>query len=170
MNWHMLIALIIAHLLADFPLQTDYIYTLKVRGNWGIIPHVLVHVVVTAFLLATPLHYWPLLLGIFVSHYLIDWLKLHLPCPNPVRAFLLDQAMHLVTLTGFALWMPSVQVIIPPHILLLLFPYALIPALLVFHSIRKSSHQRGLSPANCRTLARLAGFPLLITLLFLRGG
>ncbi|MCI0398497.1 MAG: DUF3307 domain-containing protein, partial [Chloroflexi bacterium] len=70
-----LATLLLAHLIADFPLQTNRIYALKIRSNAGIALHVGIHLAVTILLLKNALADWLLLLILAVSHFTLDWLK-----------------------------------------------------------------------------------------------
>ncbi|MCL5037223.1 MAG: DUF3307 domain-containing protein [Chloroflexi bacterium] len=91
--------LILAHLLADFAFQTDYIYRIKTRGWAGLIIHGLVFAL-SSFVLCAPVIadvFWPVLL-ITVFHVVVDWSKIHLISKLKIGytlSFLLDQAMHI---------------------------------------------------------------------------
>ncbi|MBV7338501.1 DUF3307 domain-containing protein [Chloroflexi bacterium TSY] len=67
--------LLLAHLLADFPLQTNAVARLKMKGGWGLAPHILIHVAVLALLLQDPIRQGTLLLVLGCTHWLIDWIK-----------------------------------------------------------------------------------------------
>ena len=54
--------LLLAHLVADFPLQSNKIVRMKNQGNKGLGIHVAVHVVVLLLLIKDPLQYWPAIL------------------------------------------------------------------------------------------------------------
>lgn len=60
--------LLLAHLLADFPLQTNRIFRLKVTSNAGLALHVLIHVAMAALLLRQPAQHLNLLLALGVAH------------------------------------------------------------------------------------------------------
>jgi uncharacterized integral membrane protein len=79
---NLLAALLLGHLIGDFPLQTNQIYRLKNKSWLGIVLHAVVHVVITALLICQPLSVWPLFVYLGVLHFLIDLLKLRLPI-NP---------------------------------------------------------------------------------------
>ncbi|NJO07801.1 MAG: DUF3307 domain-containing protein, partial [Chloroflexaceae bacterium] len=56
---HLLITLLLAHLFADFPLQTNRLARLKRTSLKGVLIHVLIYMVVTAFSVAiSHLHFW----------------------------------------------------------------------------------------------------------------
>ena len=83
--------LLLAHLLGDFPLQTDRIFALKLKGGIYLLPHVLVHVVITAILLRDLGEVWPLLLALGIFHFAIDWFKVTTTLVSPDIDFLIDQ-------------------------------------------------------------------------------
>lgn len=95
--------LLAAHLLADFPLQPDWLIERK-RQLPYLIGHLLIVAVTAGALLGTP--HWPLL-GILVgTHALMDAVKLYL-LPDTLGAFLLDQFVHLAVIVGLAVAFPS---------------------------------------------------------------
>ena len=94
----LLTTLLLAHLLADFPLQTDTIALGKATSIRILLLHVLVHVMVLWSLLGFDWATWPLVIGLGTAHLLIDWLKPRLPNSNSARGFLLDQLAHLTSI------------------------------------------------------------------------
>ncbi len=169
---HVFIALILGHLLADFPLQINTIYAFKFRGWWGLIPHVLVHVLVTSLFFIQPARFWPLFLSLFLTHYVIDWGKLHWATNRPSRAFLIDQGLHAMSLFLMAVLLPAPPVLLPLGVLIGLSIYALFPAMLVFRTIRTSERTAvqgaALRGQEWMRTARMVGFSLVLTLLVLR--
>ena len=124
--------LLLAHLLGDFPLQTDKIYALKLKGGLHILPHIFVHVLVTGLLLNDWRTSWPLLLALGVIHFGIDWFKVAVPLVSPDVDFIIDQAMHLATLFLLASWMPFVTPLLPMNVTLWGAALSLIPAVMMF--------------------------------------
>jgi len=96
-------ALLLAHALADFTLQTNWINANKAR------PHVMaLHgliVWITAHL-ALGHVYAPALAALTLAHILIDAAKTYSKFNN-LPAFLMDQSAHLATLLAVAVWMPD---------------------------------------------------------------
>ncbi|MDP8262862.1 MAG: DUF3307 domain-containing protein [Candidatus Ancaeobacter aquaticus] len=96
------IRLVLAHFIADFPLQTNYIYSLKIKGHWGLFVHSFM-IFIVAVLFAVPfLHLWSvwvLLITIAVLHYIIDWSKTvlnkYITKKNIFTGFIADQVVHL---------------------------------------------------------------------------
>lgn len=93
--------LLLAHFIADFPIQTNKIYFLKTKYPWGSFLHSGIFVIVAALLL-WPLWYrpdlWLFLLFLFVSHGLQDLLKIIYNRKNSrdtIWLFLLDQVLHI---------------------------------------------------------------------------
>lgn len=117
-----LATLLLGHLLADFPLQTNKIFQLKNEGMRGLLIHVAIHLVITALLIVEPLRNWSVLFALGVSHLIIDSLKVYRPTTPQAPGFILDQVAHimvLVLLVAFA----------PPFEVVEITPYLFYPAL-----------------------------------------
>jgi hypothetical protein len=96
-----LICLVTAHVLGDFMLQTSR--DARTKRQWTtLLKHTVIHAGL-AYLLAGLWTNWLLPLAVFISHTVIDAIKSRLEEPGP-RAFLLDQAAHLVALAALAAW------------------------------------------------------------------
>ena len=133
---NLLLTLLIAHLFADFPLQTNTLARLKEKHWFGVLLHVMVHMAVMALLLDKSNRYWALLLGIGVVHFVIDVIKLLYPGAKGIAYFLLDQALHVTTLWlasiwAQRIWQPAPVGILPDAWLLPLVLGASIPASMV---------------------------------------
>ena len=93
--------LLLAHVIADFPLQTKQIFKVKMNTEWGVILHTII-VLIFSILFTFPylenLKVIAMLLIIFLSHTVIDKLKQKYSkkanTPN-LKLFLLDQVLHL---------------------------------------------------------------------------
>ena len=125
------LALLLAHLLADFPLQTNRIFRLKVAGNAGLVLHVLIHLLMTALLVGRPLHHLDLLGVLGVMHFVVDWTKLRFPGERQWPGFLLDQLAHLISLGLLALWQPEVTAVLSLWVMFPLILLVSLPALLM---------------------------------------
>lgn len=129
--------LILAHLFADFPLQSNAIAKLKKYYLSGVFLHVSIYTAVTALLLDNRLQYWPLILGLGVIHFLIDGAKIRFQQGNDgTLAFLVDQSLHLASMLVAAylahyFWTPAPQGILPTDWLLAALLAAFIPAAMV---------------------------------------
>jgi len=93
--------LILAHFIADFPLQSDKIFALKSKHKWGILPHIFISFITNLFI-AFPFlgfkNFWVAVFFLAIIHYLLDWLKILLTqklLSDSVLIFLLDQAFHI---------------------------------------------------------------------------
>ncbi len=99
--------LYLAHLLGDYPFQTDKMVQAK-RTWWGLISHVAVHFAVLLFVVGeyrTDL--WFYLLVLTAIHYAIDNFKNVLAKHKPdwiFGGYLLDQFLHLLSIIGVTLW------------------------------------------------------------------
>lgn len=122
--------LLLAHLVADFPLQTNSIVKMKNNGFKGLGLHVLIHVLVLALLIKNPLHYWPMLLILATAHFITDWAKVHMHHKLQTPGFIADQIIHILTLVILASIMPEVQSTLPEWFLFPAIILALIPAFL----------------------------------------
>jgi hypothetical protein len=127
-----LATLLLAHLIADFPLQTNSIFKMKVAGTRGLTIHVAIHVLTTALLIHHPWQYWPILLLLGVIHYFIDWAKLRLSGERKAPGFVIDQIVHVITLVVVARWLGDITAVLPLWFLLLALILAFIPAILTF--------------------------------------
>ncbi|MCB0186690.1 MAG: DUF3307 domain-containing protein, partial [Caldilineaceae bacterium] len=81
-------ALLLGHLLADFPLQTTWIYQYKTKSWKGILIHTAIHVLVTACLVKPLLQALPLLILLGILHFLTDYTKVRIPARQQSPGFL----------------------------------------------------------------------------------
>ncbi|MFH1012491.1 MAG: DUF3307 domain-containing protein [Candidatus Peregrinibacteria bacterium] len=101
---------IVAHFLADFPLQTCPLADYKKTHFFGMAIHSLMHVVISAILLIPFLHekkVWISILVIVIFHYLFDKVKIFLNQRFKVNEFLtylFDQAAHLLIIILIAVY------------------------------------------------------------------
>ena len=123
-------ALLLAHLLADFPLQTNQIFRLKIAGNMGLVLHVLIHLLVAALMLQMPGQHIDLLLLLGAAHFVTDWIKVRFTGNPQWPGFVLDQLAHLAAIALIAVWRPRVTAVFPLWLLLPLILLVLLPALL----------------------------------------
>ncbi|WP_299030783.1 DUF3307 domain-containing protein [uncultured Sulfitobacter sp.] len=98
----LLIALVTAHLLADFVFQTTHMVLNKQRPAIMLM-HGLHVFALTALFSGGAMQ---LSLGIALSHVAIDMVKVHL-APDNLRSYLLDQAAHLTVLLLAVMWLPD---------------------------------------------------------------
>lgn len=124
------LALLLAHLLSDFPLQTNRVFRMKLQGHRGLALHVAIHMLVTALLLERYWQFWPTLLLLGVMHYGTDWLKLRYAQTPLTPGFLLDQLAHFLTLFLIVFITPSMTTYLPLWFLIPAVLLAFIPALL----------------------------------------
>lgn len=98
--WYIFLWLIIAHILADFPLQTNRVFAARYKYKFGGIIHVSIHYIVGLILLFPYLASWEFWLSftaVTIIHYFIDTIK-----KGNIWAFVLDQVSHLIVLAGVA--------------------------------------------------------------------
>ena len=93
--------LLLAHIIADFPLQTNQIFKVKTNTEWGVLIHTLI-VLIFSILFTFPYLEDPkviiIILVIFLSHTVIDKLKMEYSKKTKnqsIRILLLDQALHI---------------------------------------------------------------------------
>ncbi|MDZ7263883.1 MAG: DUF3307 domain-containing protein [candidate division KSB1 bacterium] len=120
--------LVLAHFVADFPLQSDKIFALKSKYKWGLLPHVFISFLaslIVAFPYVQSIHFWYVISFLAVIHLLLDWLKLLATqklTGDSLVIFLLDQFLHL-----FFIWLACAHIFyVPPpqvdnHPLLMLY-------------------------------------------------
>lgn len=102
MNIDILLRLLVAHIIADFFLQTDYLCKLKKsRPNLGIPLHSLIQALFS-YLCVAEWGNFIIPTIIFVTHGLIDWYKIkHMK--ESVRNFIIDQALHIFIIIGISI-------------------------------------------------------------------
>jgi len=100
--------LLLAHVIADFPMQTSQIFKIKMNTQWGVILHTLIVLIFSIFF-AFPYLEDPkviiILLLIFLSHTVIDKLKMEYSKKTKnqsIRILLLDQALHIAIIAVLA--------------------------------------------------------------------
>ena len=130
MNTFIILAL--AHLIADFPLQTNRVFKLKNEGHLGLLIHVIIHLLVASLLISQPWRYWSALAFLGVAHYLTDWAKLRLPDSNQPASFLVDQLIHFITIGIIALWLPTLPAVLPMWLMVIGLVLAFIPGIMTF--------------------------------------
>ncbi|MEZ4869097.1 MAG: DUF3307 domain-containing protein [Caldilineaceae bacterium] len=134
---HLLITLLLGHLLADFPLQTNGLAKLKKKSLGGVFLHVLIYMTITALLLRAPFTYWPLIVGLGAVHFTIDTLKMYCNLKNEVLCFVIDQILHFITVAlavvlAYRTWNEVPVGILSNHVLIGTFLCAFVMALMVF--------------------------------------
>src|SRR5580704_6447009 len=125
-TYNLFLAIYLAHLLTDFVFQTTRIVSNKHRRQWraylihGLTHYVAILAIVT---LADPyrlptLSFQLLAVSLSLVHLLVDWGKVSFTkshrIPDNALAFLLDQAIHLLTVIGavFLLVRPSLETLV----------------------------------------------------------
>jgi len=93
--------LLLAHIIADFPLQTNQIFKIKTNTEWGVLIHTLI-VLIFSILFAFPyledIKVIIVIVVIFLSHTVIDKLKMEYSKKTKnqsIRILLLDQVLHI---------------------------------------------------------------------------
>lgn len=124
--------LLLTHLLADFPLQTNRIFRMKLSGHKGLALHVAIHLLVASILIQQVWQYVGLLLFLGVSHYLTDWMKVRLqPVDTPqFKGFMIDQMVHLCILGLMSWWEPALLSALPVQFLVPAIVITAVPAFL----------------------------------------
>lgn len=106
MNVLVLIKLLVAHVIGDFFLQTDTICQGKnSRGERRLI-YLAIHSginAVLAYIFVAKWECWQILLVVFFTHYLIDFVKSSLNT-NSVWVFLIDQLAHFAVICSLWVW------------------------------------------------------------------
>lgn len=103
--------LLLAHLLADFPLQPMWLVRSKER-TWGLAVHGAIHFL-TALLLVGSARatLWPQVLALAGFHFTVDVIKYRMSFTRPlwsVLSYFVDQAIHILSLIVVAGWIATV--------------------------------------------------------------
>ena len=133
----LLTTLLLAHLFADFPLQTNGLAKLKKESLLGVFLHVLVYVIITALFLADPLRHWELIGALGIVHFLIDALKTCYKQTFEPYYFVFDQCLHflsiaLATYLALLYYQQPPATIVPFGVVTVALVCALLLALMVF--------------------------------------
>ena len=100
--------LLLAHIIADFPMQTNQIFKVKTNTEWGVLIHTLIVLIFSIFFVFPYLEdpkVIIIILIIFLSHTMIDKLKLKYSKKTKnqgIRILLLDQALHIAIIAVLA--------------------------------------------------------------------
>ena len=133
----MLATLLLAHLLADFPLQTDWIYKFKNNHWFGVLLHAMIHVTVTGALLRDRIAAWPYLVILGGLHFACDWTKVRYFGQSSRCVFLIDQAIHVIILIGLTSIMSTMPRLLPDWALYPTLIFAFVPAINVYRLVIK---------------------------------
>lgn len=100
----------LAHLIGDYPLQTDGLVRAK-RHWYGLLLHVAIHLLVMLLLTGRDsLVVWPQLLVLTAAHYAIDSLKSLESKRWPqfvILPYVMDQVLHIISIFLVATWIES---------------------------------------------------------------
>jgi hypothetical protein len=158
-------------LIADFPLQTNQIFAMKLKSNKGIALHVSIHLLVTALLIKASFAHLLLFIILGITHFLIDWLKLRYPTNRQAAGFLLDQVLHLIVLVFLAVISINVQPVLPDWFLIGAMIYAFVPPIIMFlwllaidlgQAMKRNARCVSWGQRRLLPLSQLAGLPFLI--------
>lgn len=106
--------LLLAHVIGDFPLQTDAIFRLKTKYSWGVLPHVLICTAMNILALMPYLsskYAWFAIAFLGIAHTVLDRTKISLSdkiAKDNFMQFLIDQLLHVLSITITALWLSHV--------------------------------------------------------------
>lgn len=108
------VKLLAAHLICDFVLQTDTFCEQKnqinCKGIWFQLMHALLHAVV-AYVFVAQWSLWWVIIVVFCSHFVIDFLKSVIKRPDPVTLFVIDQLLHLIVIALTSYYIVENQII-----------------------------------------------------------
>lgn len=166
-------ALLLGHLIADFPLQTNWIYRFKTQSWLGVLLHTCIHLLVTATLIYPFQRALPLLGILGILHFMTDYTKVRVQGKRQSPGFLADQIAHLVVIFALAhQWHTRLGSVLSTPLLFSLLIYAALLGILVFCwvlacDLTKSrwGHYRPVqwASANLLSLTQYAGLPLVLT-------
>lgn len=103
--------LLLAHIVGDFPLQTDAIYRTKQKSYAGIMLHVAVCTIVNIIILfqyLTSYATWAAILFLAVFHFTLDRTKIILAvfkAKDGLKYFFIDQLFHILSLYIASIWL-----------------------------------------------------------------
>ena len=103
----------LAHVIGDFPLQTDAIFRLKTKHPWGVLPHVFICTVMNIIVLIPYLssrYAWIAIIFLGVVHTVLDRTKISVAekiAKDNFAQFLIDQLLHVLSIWLTALWLSN---------------------------------------------------------------
>jgi len=103
--------LLLAHIIGDFPLQTDSIYQLKLKSRWGVIPHVSICTLSNIILLKpywASQYTWVAIISLGIIHAFLDRAKIFFSggsAGENLLHFFADQIMHVTSIGLTAFWL-----------------------------------------------------------------
>ena len=164
--------LLLAHFIADYPLQLPWILRAK-RTLRGLAAHVAIHIVVMGILVSPALaQVWPQVAAIALGHFALDAGKNAVMRWRPrwvVRSYLADQALHMLVLwlacTSIAQRSPAAIPLLSPNLTVPLSGY-LLATYVWFISERIFAHQNDayVQEINRYATLRMAARGLLLTI------
>ena len=142
--------LLLAHLLGDFPLQTNRIFKMKLANKRGLSLHIAIHVVTAAILIENWWQHWSILLVLGIVHFFTDYIKIRLQEPGKplTTGFVLDQIAHILAIVGLSYWQPTIQSILPQWLVMFAVVLAVFPAIMMLLWVWANDHyieQRSIS-------------------------
>lgn len=134
--------LLLAHLLGDFPLQTNRVFRMKLASKRGLALHIGIHLIAAAVLIENWWQQWQLLLILGVVHFFTDYVKIRLQKPgHPLTpGFIWDQVAHIVAIGLLALWRPDINSILPMWMLVVATFFAVFPAVMMLLWVWANDH------------------------------
>jgi hypothetical protein len=122
--------LLLAHFLADFPLQPMWLVRSK-RFTWGLVVHALVHFLTLLLVVGNARSaIWPQLLALAAIHFTIDVTKYRLGDRRPAWVtvpYFIDQAVHILTVGLVTRWIemsePGLPLAIDPVFAIIVSAY-----------------------------------------------
>lgn len=106
--------LLLAHVIGDFPLQTDAIFRLKTKYPWGVLPHVLICTAMNILVLIPYLssrYAWYAIAFLGVVHTVLDRTKISVSdkiAKDNFLQFIVDQLLHVLSIALTALWLSHI--------------------------------------------------------------
>lgn len=103
--------LLLAHVVADFPLQTDAIFRLKTKYSWGVLPHVFICTLTNIAVLYPYLDditVWSAIFVLGLIHIILDRTKISVSeriSRDSFFQFFIDQVFHVLSIWVVAVWL-----------------------------------------------------------------
>ncbi|MEA1939648.1 MAG: DUF3307 domain-containing protein [Candidatus Caldatribacteriota bacterium] len=112
--------LILAHMIADFPLQTKQIFNIKMNTKWGVLLHssiVLLFSILLSFPYLENSRVILIIIIVFVTHTIIDKIKLDYSKKTSnqgIKIFLIDQFLHISIIAALTINFTKTYLITSP--------------------------------------------------------
>ncbi len=129
--------LLLSHFVSDYPLQSNRLVKFKIKTFWGVVLHCLINLAVLIIVLFPFLrikNVWIVIGTIFVTHLIIDEIKIILDKKYPGRRlvhYFIDQIIHVAIIACFAVYLTPIPFVSSTGIMSLYYDQSFVSYILI---------------------------------------